>query len=136
MRHLFEVAAGLDSLVPGEGQILAQLKDAHRLAGGLAAAGGRLGELFQLAFGVGRQARTRTAIGSGRVSVASVAADFATQAFADFSGRCVLSVGAGKMNELMLRGLGRLVPDGFWWRTARRIAPPSWPVLRRRGRAV
>lgn len=108
VRHLFEVAAGLDSLVPGEDQILAQLKDAHRLAGGLAAAGGRLGELFQLAFGVGRQARTRTAIASGRVSVASVAADFATQAFADFSGRCVLSVGAGKMNELMLRGLGRL----------------------------
>ncbi len=108
VRHLFEVASGLDSLVPGEDQIRAQLKEAHRLARQLGAAGARLTELFQLSLAVAKEVRTKTRITEGKVSVASVAADFATRAFADFAGRCVLSVGAGKMNELMLRGLAKL----------------------------
>jgi len=107
-RHLFTVAVGLDSLVPGEEQILAQLKEAHRLAEEASAGGGRLSELFQLAFSVAREARTKTRIASGRVSVASVAVGRVREAFADFSDKCVLSVGAGKMNEGMLQGLRRL----------------------------
>jgi len=105
VRHLFAVAAGLDSLVPGEDQILAQLKQAYRLAGEVSAVRGRLDELFQLAFNVGKQVRAATGIASGKVSVASVAVDFVRERFPDFAGKRILSIGAGKMNELMLRGL-------------------------------
>ena len=108
VRHLFEVAAGLDSLVPGEEQILGQLRQAHRLAGRAGAATGRLSELFQRAFAVAKQARADTDVAAGKVSVASVAAEFAREVLGGLAGRCVLSVGAGKTNELMLRGLRRL----------------------------
>ncbi len=108
VRHLFAVAAGLDSLVVGEDQILAQVKAAYRLAGSASAAGGALSELFQLAFNAAKEVRSRTRIGAGKVSVASVAVDFAREALCDLAGKCVLSVGAGKMSLLMLRNLRRL----------------------------
>jgi glutamyl-tRNA reductase len=108
VRHLFTVAAGLDSLVPGEDQILAQVKDAYRAARGLDATGAALNELFQLAFAAAKDVRTRTGINVGKVSVASVAVDFARREFDDLAGKCVLSVGAGKMNVVMLRSLAAL----------------------------
>ena len=106
-RHLFTVAAGLDSLVVGEEQIAAQLKAAYELARSAGATGAALNELFQLAFNVAKHARTQTAVAAGKVSVASVAVDLAGEVLGELAGRCVLSVGAGKMNQLMLSALAR-----------------------------
>lgn len=107
MRHLFAVAAGMDSLVPGEDQIVAQLKQAYALAVEAGAAGAVLNEVVQTAFHAAKHVRTETGIASGKVSVASVAIEFVSRIFETLAGKCVLNVGAGKMNELMLRQLVR-----------------------------
>jgi len=107
-RHLFTVAAGLDSLVPGEDQVLAQVKAAYRAAVESDGTGPALNELFQLALAAAKDVRTRTNINVGKVSVASVAVEFARDAFEDLTGKCVLSVGAGKMNAAMLHRLAAL----------------------------
>jgi glutamyl-tRNA reductase len=107
VRHLFDVACGLDSLVTGEDQILAQMKEAFRLARELQSCRGRLIELFQSAFTVAKEVRRETQVSTGRSSVASVAVTMAQQKLADLTNCTALSVGAGKMNELMLKGLLR-----------------------------
>jgi glutamyl-tRNA reductase len=99
--HLFRVAAGLDSLVPGEGEILGQVRDAFE--GG--ATGPLLDHLFRQALHAGRRARVETAIGESPASVPAAAAALAQQVFDDLSGRTVLLVGAGKMSELTARNL-------------------------------
>src|SRR5690606_445482 len=66
-RHLFRVAAGLDSLVVGEPQILGQVKDAHAAAAGARAAGPLLSRLFQASFAAGKRVRTETGLGGGAV---------------------------------------------------------------------
>jgi glutamyl-tRNA reductase len=106
--HLFSVAAGLANLVPGEGQIVAQLKAAYSAAVAAGTARGVLNELVQAALHAGKAVRTATAIDAGKVSVASVAVDCVTEALGDLAGKCVVNVGAGKMNELMLRRLAEL----------------------------
>jgi glutamyl-tRNA reductase len=106
--HLFAVAAGLDSLVPGEAQIVSQLKDAYAAARQAGAARTVMNELFQAALHVAKHVRTETAIASGKVSVASVAVELAGQVLGSLSGLCVLSVGVGKMNELLLRQVREL----------------------------
>src|SRR5262249_21929149 len=68
-RHLFRVAAGLDSLVVGEPQILGQVKEAHAVASEAQAVGPVLNRLFHASFGVGKRVRTETALGSGAVSI-------------------------------------------------------------------
>ena len=108
VRHLFNVAAGLDSLVPGEDQILAQVKSAYELARAAGTTNAELNELFQLALAAAKEVRASTGIAAGKVSVASVAVELARQALGELAGRCVLSVGAGKMNAIMLRQLRRL----------------------------
>ena len=107
-RHLFSVAAGMDSMVPGEDQIVAQLKDAYAAAVEASAARGVMGELFQTAFHAGKHIRTETDIAQGKVSVASVAIDCVTKVFPALAGKVVLNVGAGKMSGLMLRQLAQL----------------------------
>jgi len=109
--HLFAVAAGLDSLVPGEPQIVAQMKEAYAAAVQARAARAVMNDLFQAAFHVAKHIRTETDIGAGRVSVASVAVDCVGQVFGNLGGKCVLNVGAGKMNALMLKRLTGLGPD-------------------------
>ena len=99
--HLFRVAAGLDSLVPGEGEILGQVRDAF--AGGTT--GPLLDRLFRQALHTGRRARVETAIGENPSSVPAAAAALAQQVFGDLDGRMVLLVGAGKMSELTARNL-------------------------------
>ncbi len=99
--HLFRVAAGLDSLVPGEGEILGQVRDAFD--GG--ATGPLLDRLFRQALHAGRRARVETAIGENPSSVPGAAAALAQQVFGDLDGRAVLLVGAGKMSELTARNL-------------------------------
>jgi len=100
--HLFAVACGLDSLVPGEVQITAQVKDALRAAARAGTAGPVLHELMQRALRTAKHIRRETDIGAGKVSVASVAVDCIAEAFGAPSGKCVLSIGAGKMNQLLL----------------------------------
>ena len=99
--HLFRVAAGLDSLVPGEGEILGQVRDAYEAV----TPGPVLDKLFRQALGVGKRVRTETAIGESPASVSSAAAALAAQVFGDLHGRRVLLVGAGRIGELAAANL-------------------------------
>ncbi|HWL33922.1 MAG TPA: glutamyl-tRNA reductase [Gaiellaceae bacterium] len=99
--HLFRVAAGLDSLVPGEGEILGQVRTAFE-AGSV---GPFLDRLFRQALHAGRRVRLETAINESPASVPSAAAALAQQVFDDLSGRRVLVLGAGKMSEATARNL-------------------------------
>jgi glutamyl-tRNA reductase len=99
--HLFRVAAGLDSLVPGEGEILGQVRAAHAAG----ATGSILDRLFRQALHAGKKARTETAIGESPASVSSAAAALAEQVFGDLRGREVVVIGAGKVGELAIRNL-------------------------------
>jgi glutamyl-tRNA reductase len=99
-RHLFRVAAGLDSLVVGEPQILGQVKEAHSVAGATHVVGPFLNRLFHSSFAVGKRVRTETGLGSGAVSVSFAAVSLAKKIFGDLKGRSVLVVGAGEMGKL------------------------------------
>ena len=99
-RHLFRVAAGLDSLVVGEPQILGQVKEAHTLATETQTSGPVLNRLFHSCFAVGKRVRTETALGSGAVSVSYAAVALARKIFGDLNGRSVLVIGAGEMGKL------------------------------------
>ena len=105
-RHLFSVAAGLDSMVLGEPQILAQVKQAWALAQDSRTAGPLTGEMFQAALRTAKRVATETALGRERVSIPSVAvADFASAVFERFDDKRVLLLGAGKMATETLRYL-------------------------------
>ena len=99
-RHLFRVAAGLDSLVVGEPQILGQVKDAHTVASSARTAGTFLNRLFHSSFAVGKRVRTETGLGSGAVSVSFAAVSLSKKIFGDLKGRNVLVIGAGEMGKL------------------------------------
>jgi glutamyl-tRNA reductase len=99
--HLFRVAAGLDSLVPGEGEILGQVRAAYEVG----RVGPLLDRLFRQALHVGKRVRAETAIGESPTSVASAAAALAQQVFGDLAGRRVLLIGAGKTGEQAARSL-------------------------------
>jgi glutamyl-tRNA reductase len=99
--HLFRVAAGLDSLVPGEGEILGQVRAAFESG----ASGAILDRLFRQALHAGRKARAQTAIGESPASVSAAAAALAQQVFGDLRGRTILLVGAGKVSEQAARNL-------------------------------
>jgi glutamyl-tRNA reductase len=99
-RHLFRVAAGLDSLVVGEPQILGQVKRAHTAATSARTTGPLLNRLFHSSFAVGKRVRTETALGSGAVSVSYAAVSLARKIFGDLDGRAVAVVGAGEMGKL------------------------------------
>ena len=98
-RHLFRVAAGLDSLVVGEPQILGQVKDAHTIATDAHTSGPVLNRLFHASFAVGKRVRTETGLGSGAVSVSYAAVALAQKIFGDL-GRSVAVIGAGEMGKL------------------------------------
>ena len=99
--HLFRVAAGLDSLVPGEGEILGQVRVAHELG----STGVFLDRVFRQALHAGRKARAQTAIGESPASVSSAAAALAEQVFGSLDGCSILLLGAGKMSEQASRNL-------------------------------
>jgi glutamyl-tRNA reductase len=99
--HLFRVAAGLDSLVPGEGEILGQVRDAFEAG----AAGPLLDRTFRMALHAGRRARVETAIGESPASVPAAAAALAEQVFEGLRDRRVVLVGAGRTSELTARNL-------------------------------
>ena len=99
--HLFRVAAGLDSMVPGEGEILGQVRAAHESG----APGPLLDRLFRQALHAGKKVRAQTAIGENPASVSSAAAALAEQVFGELEGCRVLLVGAGAVGELAARSL-------------------------------
>jgi glutamyl-tRNA reductase len=100
-RHAFRVAAGLDSMVLGEPQILGQMKQAVREADEAGTLGTTLHQLFQRSFAVAKEVRTSTEIGAHSVSMAAAAVRLASQLFEDLREQRVLFVGAGEMIELV-----------------------------------
>ncbi|HYM47969.1 MAG TPA: glutamyl-tRNA reductase, partial [Burkholderiaceae bacterium] len=105
VRHAFRVAAGLDSMILGEPQILGQMKDAFTTAHKIGTTGKILNRLFQQTFSVAKQIRTDTAIGASAVSVASATVQLAKQIFTTLEEQTVLLIGAGDTIELCARHL-------------------------------
>lgn len=127
VRHAFSVAAGLDSLILGEPQILGQLKDAYRAAQDAGTAGVQLNRLFQTTFSVAKRVRSETAIGASAVSAASAGIQLARRIFAGFEAHTALLVGAGEMIGLAARHLhgqriGRMIIANRSLGRAQRIA--------------
>ena len=110
LAHLFRVAAGLDSLVIGEGQITGQVKQAFELARSLGTTGPLLNAAFPHALRTAKRVRTETGIAQGHVSVSSVAVDYVRQVFDHFGDKIILVIGAGKMGRLTLKHLRDLRP--------------------------
>jgi glutamyl-tRNA reductase len=104
-RHLFRVAAGLDSLVVGEPQILGQVKTAFQTASERHCTGPLLNKAFHWAFGVGKRVRSETALGKGAVSISFAAVSLARKIFGHLDGRRVLVVGAGEISALTAQHL-------------------------------
>ena len=107
VRHIFRVAASLDSMVLGEPQILGQVKDAYDAATEQQALGHFLGRCVHRAFTVAKRVRTETQLGAGTVSISSVAVDLAKRIFGDLADHVVLLVGAGEMAEAAAKSLGK-----------------------------
>ncbi len=102
VRHLFRVAAGIDSMVVGESEILGQVRRAYRSAEEEGVVHRVLAAVFRQAFRVGKRARNETAVGRNPVSISSAAVELAKQAFdgGTLVGKSVVIVGAGKMGRL------------------------------------
>lgn len=114
IRHVFQVACGLDSMVLGEPQVLGQIKQAHAIAQNSGTVDSLLNLLFQQVFTVAKQVRTDTLIGVSPVSVASAAVALAKEVYSRFDRLTALLVGAGETTRLTARhlksnGLGRMV---------------------------
>ena len=107
VRHVFRVAASLDSMVLGEPQILGQVKDAYDAAIAAGAIRSNLSRCVSRAFTVAKRVRTETQLGAGTVSISSVAVDLAKRIFGDLSDCTVLLVGAGEMAEAAAKSLGQ-----------------------------
>lgn len=129
VRHVFRVAAGLDSMILGETQILGQMKEAFTTAHKAGVTGKILNHLFQQTFAVAKQVRTDTAIGASAVSVASAAVRLAKQIFNKLSEQTVLMIGAGDMIELCARhlkdqGVGHIIVANRTVERAQLVASP------------
>ncbi|WP_413163966.1 glutamyl-tRNA reductase [Capilliphycus salinus ALCB114379] len=103
--HLMRVSAGLDSLVLGEGQILAQVKQTHKLGQRYQGIGQILNRLFKQAITAGKRVRTETNIGTGAVSISSAAVELVQMKLDDLSGYRIAIIGAGKMSRLLVQHL-------------------------------
>jgi glutamyl-tRNA reductase len=95
-RHLFEVAAGLDSMVLGESEILGQVRSARHTAAEIGGIGAALDLMFRHALRAGKRARTETSIGRGTTSISHAAVELAAERLGSLAGRRVLVVGAGE----------------------------------------
>jgi glutamyl-tRNA reductase len=107
IRHLFRVAASLDSMVVGEPQILGQLKAAYTAAKAEGTVNGFLENVVTRAFSVAKRVRTETDIGASAVSVSYAAVELARDIFGSLAHKKVMLIGAGKMSELAARHLAR-----------------------------
>jgi len=105
-RHLFRVAAGLDSMVLGETEISGQVKQAYEIARAVRLTGGALNRVFQNAFQVVKEIRSRTGIGRGATSIGGAGVELAEKIFGhDLSRQSVMIIGAGQMGEVCVRHL-------------------------------
>lgn len=128
VKHLFKVVSGIDSMVLGDVQITAQVKDAYAAAVEHGATGTVTNRLFSAAMHVGKRVRTETQIGEGAISVSYLAAELATKIFSDLSRRTALLIGIGETGKLTARhlasrNLGNLVIANRTFSAAERIAP-------------
>ena len=105
VRHLFNVACGLDSMVVGEAQILGQVKESYKLSLECGFTGKGLNMVFQKALALSKKIRTNTAIGEGNVSISSIACVLAEEVLSDLSDRKILLIGTGKIGKLTLQSL-------------------------------
>ena len=105
VKHIFNVAASLDSMVVGEPQILGQIKDAYALAAKEKTSGVILNRLMHRAFHVAKRVRTETGIGGAAVSISYAAVELAKKIFHELDGKKVFLIGAGEMAELAARHL-------------------------------
>lgn len=105
IRHLYRVAASLDSMVVGEAQILGQVKEAYFAALESQATNIIFNKLFRESFTVGKRARTETDIGESAVSISYAAVQLAKKVFEDLKGHTVMIIGAGEMGELTVQHL-------------------------------
>ena len=128
VRHLFKVAAGIDSALLGEGEILGQLGDSWEAARAEGAAGPVLSILFRHAQEVGKRVRSETAIARGTTSLSQTAVALARETLGTLAGRTILVVGAGEMGEAMAQALagtlesGRLIVANRTWSRATELA--------------
>jgi glutamyl-tRNA reductase len=127
VQHLFAVAAGLDSAVLGESEILGQVGAAWEKARDEGTTGFALNLLFRQALEVGKRVRTETGLGRGITSVAQAAVAMATDRLGSLAGRRVLLLGAGEMGEVMATSLGAagasdVVVVNRTWQTAQELA--------------
>ncbi len=111
VRHLFRVAASLDSMVVGEPQILGQVKEAYGMAASAETAGAFVSRLCNRAFATAKRVRNETEIARGAGSVSQVAVELVEKIFGNLEGRAVLLVGAGKMGALSAKALRDLGAD-------------------------
>lgn len=112
--HLFRVAGGIESMVVGEPQILGQVRRAYQSAIDADAVGPMLHKIFQDALAAGKKVRSETTLANGRVSVGSVAVDFARQVFDHFDDKSVLCIGAGEIAKAALARLKETSPRHLW----------------------
>lgn len=105
IRHLFRVTCGLDSMVIGETQILGQIRDAMLLAQKNKTTGTIFNTLFKQAVTLAKRAHSETSIGENAVSVSYAAVELGKRIFGQFSDKCVMIIGAGKMSELTVKHL-------------------------------
>jgi glutamyl-tRNA reductase len=128
VNHLFSVAAGLDSVVLGESEILGQVRQAWQTAHEEGAAGSRLAALFRHAVVAGKRARTETAIGRGTTSLAHAAVDMTARRLGSLEGKRILLLGAGDVGESMavavagIEGAQVFVANRTWDRAIRLAA--------------
>lgn len=111
LRHLIRVASGLDSLIPGETQILGQVKSSFVEAQELGFVNGHLRRIFSYAISIARKIHRETGITDGKVSVGSIAIDFIKERAGTLSGKKVLIIGIGKVTELLLQYLKKENPE-------------------------
>ncbi len=107
VRHVFRVAASLDSMMVGEPQILGQIKDAYRVASQFKTSGVILNRLLHRTFFVAKRIRTETGIGDHAVSISYAAVELGRKIFGELAGKAILLVGAGEMAELAVEHLIR-----------------------------
>jgi len=107
VRHLFRVAASLDSMIVGEPQILGQLKRACAMAREVGGLNGTLQEVATQSLAVARRVRRETALGSAAVSISYAAVELAKKIFGSLEGKAIFVIGAGKMSELAAKHLIR-----------------------------
>jgi glutamyl-tRNA reductase len=107
IRHIFRVAASLDSMMIGEPQILGQVKEAYRIANDAGTIGMHLTALMSRAFAVAKKVRSETGISQSAVSISYAAVELARKIFGDLAGNTVMIIGASKMGELAAKHLKR-----------------------------